>query len=85
VDSTPWIYLSQDHPHFAPRFEGLFEAAQEGRIEIGLSTITRAEVLTGPYKLGEVALAKRYLKALGSYQNMPFSVAVATQAAQLRA
>ena len=85
MDSAPWIYLSQDHPHFAPRFEGLFEAAQEGRIEIGLSTITRAEVLTGPYKAGEMALAKRYEKALGAYQIMPFSAVVAIHAAQLRA
>ena len=32
-----------------------------------------------------MALAKRYEKALGSYQVMPFSAEVAVQAAQLRA
>ena len=85
VDTAPWIYLLQDHPDFAPRFEGLFEAAEEGRIELALSTITLAEVLTGPYKAGEMALAKRYEKALGAYQIMPFSAVVAIQAAQLRA
>ncbi|CAM8647751.1 COG1848 Predicted nucleic acid-binding protein, contains PIN domain [Burkholderiales bacterium] len=85
VDTAPWIYLLQDHPDFAPRFEGLFAAAEEGQIELALSTITLAEVLTGPYKAGEMALAKRYEKALGRYQIMPFSVAVAIQAAQLRA
>jgi predicted nucleic acid-binding protein len=85
VDTAPWIYLLQDHPGFAPRFEGLFEAAEEGRVELALSTITLAEVLTGPYKAGAVALAKRYEKALGRYQIMPFSVAVSIQAAQLRA
>jgi len=85
VDTAPWIYLLQDHPDFAPRFEGLFTAAEEGRIELALSTITLAEVLTGPYKAGEMALAKRYEKALGAYQIMPFSAVVAIQAAQLRA
>lgn len=85
VDTAPWIYLLQDHPEFAPRFEGLFEAAEDGRVELALSTITLAEVLTGPYKAGEVALAKRYEKALGRYQIMPFSTEVAIQAAQLRA
>lgn len=85
VDTAPWIYLLQDHPDFAPRFEGLFAAADEGRIELALSTITLAEVLTGPYKAGEVALAKRYERALNNYQVMPFSAAVAIQAAQLRA
>lgn len=85
VDAAPWIYLLQDHPEFAPRFEGLFAAAEDGRLELALSTITLAEVLTGPYKAGEVALAKRYEKALNSYSIMPFSAAVACQAAQLRA
>jgi predicted nucleic acid-binding protein len=85
VDTAPWIYLLQDHPEFGPRFEGLFKAAAEGRIELALSTITMAEVLTGSYKAGEVALAKRYEKALSAYQIMPFSAAVAVQAAQLRA
>ena len=85
VDTAPWIYLLQDHSEFAPRFEGLFAEAEEGRIELALSTITLAEILTGPYKAGEVALAKRYEKALNSYQVLPFSAAVAIQAAQLRA
>ncbi len=85
VDTAPWIYLLQDHPEFAPRFEGLFAAAEDGRLELALSTITLAEVLTGPYKAGEVALAKRYEKALNSYSIMPISAAVACQAAQLRA
>ena len=85
VDTAPWIYLLQDHPEFAPRFEGLFAAAEEGRVELALSAITLAEVLTGPCKAGEFALAKRYEKALHSYQVMPYSAAVAVQAAQLRA
>lgn len=85
VDTAPWIYLLQDHPEFAPRFEGLFIAAEEGRVELALSTITLAEILTGPYKAGQVALAKRYEKALSSYPVMPFTAAVAIQAAQLRA
>ncbi len=67
VDTAPWIYLLQDHPAFAPRLEGLFKAAEDGRVQLALSTITLAEVLTGPYKAGEVALAKRYEKALNSY------------------
>ena len=30
VDSAPLIYLLDDHPEFAPRFEGLFEAYEQG-------------------------------------------------------
>ncbi len=85
VDTAPWIYLLQDHPDFAPRFDGLFIDAAEGRIQLALSTITLAEVLTGPLKAGETALAKRYEKALTSYQVVPLSAAVASLAADLRA
>ena len=32
VDTAPWIYVLEDHPVFAPRFTGLFEAAElEGK------------------------------------------------------
>lgn len=85
VDTAPWIYLLQDHPDFAPRFAGLFVAAEEGALELALSTITLAEVLTGPCKAGQMALAKRYEKALTCYQVVPLSVAVASEAARLRA
>ena len=85
VDTAPWIYLLQDHPDFAPRFEGLFAAADEGRLQLALSTIALAEVLAGPFKAGAMALAKRYEKALSTYQVMPLSAAVASLAAQLRA
>ena len=84
VDTAPWIYLLEDHAEFAPRFLGLFEAAERGQIQLALSTVTLAEVLTGPYKAGQTALAKRYETALGAYQLVPLSAAVASLAAQLR-
>jgi predicted nucleic acid-binding protein len=84
VDTAPWIYLLEDHAEFAPRFLGLFEAAERGQIQLALSTVTLAEVLTGPYKAGQTALAKRYEAALGAYQVVPLSAAVASLAAQLR-
>ena len=84
VDTAPWIYLLEDHADFAPRFLGLFEAAERGQIQLALSTITLAEVLTGPFMAGQTALAKRYETALGAYQVVPLSVTVASLAAQLR-
>jgi len=84
VDTAPWIYLLEDHAEFAPRFLGLFEAAERGQIQLALSTVTLAEVLTGPYKAGQTALAKRYETALSAYQVVPLSAAVASLAAQLR-
>jgi predicted nucleic acid-binding protein len=84
VDTAPWIYLLEDHDEFAPRFVGLFEAAERGQIQLALSTITLAEVLTGPFKAGQTALAKRYENALNQYQVVSVTPAVASLAAQLR-
>ena len=85
VDTAPWIYLLEDHAEFAPRFMGLFEAAERGQVQLALSTVTLAEVLTGPCQSGQATLAKRYELALGVYQLVPLSASVAALAAQLRA
>ena len=84
VDTAPWIYLLEDHPQFAPLFLGLFEAAERGQIQLALTTITLAEVLTGPLKHKQTALAKRYEIALNKYQVLPLSATIASLAAQLR-
>ena len=85
VDTAPFIYLLESHPQFADRFVSLFEAAARGHLVIALSTITLAEVLTGPLKAGETALAKRYEKALLQYRVVDASAPIAALAAQLRA
>ena len=84
VDTAPWIYVLEDHPVFAPRFTGLFEAAERGRLQLALTTVTLAEVLTGPFNAKQTALAKRYEKALGRYHLVSMSAQVAATAAQLR-
>jgi predicted nucleic acid-binding protein len=85
VDTAPLIYLLEDHPRFAPRFLGLFEAAEQGRLNIAISTITVAELLVGPLKQGQDALAKRYEKALSGFELVPVSLEIASTAARLRA
>lgn len=84
VDTAPFIYLLEAHPQFADQFAGLFESALKGDVHIALSTVTLAEVLTGPFKAGQAALAKRYEKALQQYHVVPVSASIATLAAQLR-
>lgn len=85
IDTAPFIYVLEAHPEFADQFAGLFEAADAGKLNIALSTITLAEVLTGPFKAGQTALAKRYEKALLQYTVVPMSPQIAALAAQLRA
>lgn len=84
VDTAPFIYVLESHSQFADQFVGLFEAAAAGDIHIALSSITLAEVLTGPYKANLTALAKRYEKALLQYNVVAVSPAIAALAAQLR-
>jgi predicted nucleic acid-binding protein len=85
VDTAPFIYVLESHPQFANQFLGLFEAAAEGNLTLALSTISLAEVLTGPFKAGQTALAKRYEKSLSHYQVIAVSAQIAALAAQLRA
>ena len=85
VDSAPLIYLLDDHPVYAAQFAGLFEAYEQGALHIAISTIAVAEVLAGPFKHRQDALAKRYEKALAGFEVVPVSQEIAVTAARLRA
>jgi predicted nucleic acid-binding protein len=85
VDTAPFIYVLESHPQFADQFAGLFEAAARRDLVIALSTITLAEVLTGPFNAGQTALAKRYETTLSLYRVIPISTPITALAAQLRA
>jgi predicted nucleic acid-binding protein len=68
LDSAPIIYFLEGHPKFGPRFKPLFEAHGTGRLRFAVTTITIAEVLTGPLQAGDDALAQRYRAILESWQ-----------------
>ena len=85
VDTAPIIYLLEDHPTFARKFVGLFDAEAAGALRIAISSLTIAEVLAGPYKHGEEALARRYEKALNQFEVVPVDAVIAASASRLRA
>ena len=85
VDSAPIIYVLEDHPKLAARFMPLFEAHAAGRLRFAITTITIAEVLTGPMKTGDEALARRYRAILESWRPVALDVDIAESAARLRA
>jgi predicted nucleic acid-binding protein len=85
VDSAPIIYVLEDHPKLASRFTPLFEAHAAGRLRFAITTITIAEVLTGPMKAGDDALARRYRAILESWRVVALDVDIAENAARLRA
>ena len=85
VDTAPFIFVLESHPQWADRYATLFEAAASGALQLALSTVTLAEVLAGPHRTGQTALAKRYEHALCQYEVLPVTVPIAALAARLRA
>jgi len=85
VDSAPIIYFLEGHPKFARRFRPLFEAHAQGRLRFAVTTVTVAEVLTGPLRVGDEALARRYGAILQSWQLVELDIDIAESAARLRA
>jgi predicted nucleic acid-binding protein len=85
VDSAPIIYVLEGHPKFGPHFKPLFEGHSTGRVRFAVTTITIAEVLTGPLQRGDEVLAKRYRGVLETWQSVELTVDIAESAARLRA
>src|SRR5271169_1164383 len=85
MDSPPIIYFLDGHPKLAPRFRPLFEAHAAGRLRFAVTTVAIAEVLTGPLKASDGALARRYRSILESWQPIALDVDIAEGAARLRA
>ena len=85
MDSAPIIYVLEGHPKLGPRFKPLFEAHATGRLRFAVTTITIVEVLSGPLRAGNEALARRYRAVLESWQPIELDVDIAESAARLRA
>ena len=84
VDSAPIIYTLEAHPKFASRYKSMFARHAAGELLLAVTTITIAEVLTGPLGAGEEALAKRYRAVMESWRVVDLSADIAETAARLR-
>ena len=85
IDTAPIIYQLEGHPSFAARFRPLFEAHASGKVFFAVTTMTLAEVLTGPLKDGNEPLVRRYRALLESWQMVDLDADIAVTAARLRA
>lgn len=88
IDTAPLIHWLGGHPRWAAAYAALFEGLDAGRWQGLLSTVTLAELLTGPLQQGRYELAERYATALcdpGNFQVASLTPAIATIAARLRA
>jgi predicted nucleic acid-binding protein len=85
VDSAPIIYQLEGHPQLAARFQPLFDRHAAGTLAFAVSTVTIAEVLTGPLRSHDEALTKRYRALMESWQVVDLTADIAESAARLRA
>lgn len=85
IDTAPIIFTLEHHPRLASGYQPLFAAHATGRIRFAVTTVTLAEVLTGPLQAGEEALAGRYRTILESWQVITLDPDIAVSAARLRA
>lgn len=85
LDTAPIVYCLEDHAKLGPRFQPLFEAHRNGEIRFAVTTITLAEVMTGPLQTNDEALARRYRAVLESWQIVDLDSDIAESAARLRA
>lgn len=85
VDSAPIIYILEGHSRLGPRFRPLFDAHASGRLQFAITSLTIAEVLTGPLRAGDEALVRRYRTVLESWRVVDLDAGIAEGAARLRA
>lgn len=85
VDTAPIIYVLEGHPQFAQRFRPLFEAYEAGALQLAVTTVTIAEVLTGPEQAQDQALAEKYREVFDSWNVIALDFDIARRAAELRA
>jgi predicted nucleic acid-binding protein len=85
IDTAPIIYCLEDNAKFGPRFQPLFESHRKGEVRFAVTTITLAEVLTGPLQSGDEGLTRRYRAILESWQVADLNTGIAESAARLRA
>jgi predicted nucleic acid-binding protein len=85
IDSAPIIYVLEDHPELAAMFAPVFEAHEKGLVRFAVTTVTLAEVLTGPLSKDDEVLAERYRATLKSWFVIDLDPEIAESAARLRA
>jgi predicted nucleic acid-binding protein len=84
VDSAPIVYFLEAHPKLAKIFKPVFERHAAGALHFAVTTVSIAEVLTGPLQSGNEALAERFRAILESWQVIDLTADIAASAARLR-
>lgn len=87
LDTAPIIYSVEKNPDYWPLVQDVWQAVENGDIEIFTSELTLLEVLVHPVRNKDEDLAKAYSDLLlgSEVQLVPISISVLTEAAGLRA
>lgn len=87
VDTAPIIYLIEDHPRLLKPYLPVFERIESGTLRGVISTVTLAELLSGPLQNNDEILADRYYQALtngANWQIQAFDAPLSFTAARIR-
>jgi predicted nucleic acid-binding protein len=88
IDTSPFIYLVEEHPRYLAYVRWLLQRVTDGEIEAVTSVVTLAEVLVKPLRMGRAELAEQYRLILETSPGLvvqPLSGSAAALAASLRA
>lgn len=85
IDSAPIIYVLEDHREFAAVFRPVFEAHAQRLARFAVTTVTLAEVLSGPLADRNEVLVERYRNTMRSWFVVDLDAEIAESAARLRA
>ena len=87
IDSAPIIYVLEGHRALSARFLPVFERAESRDCELVITTIVLAEVLAGPLRHGDEAVADAYRDARSSpptWRVVDLTADIAHRAARIR-
>lgn len=87
IDTAPLISWFERNPRFEPAIAQALGPVMDGEALAVVSTLALLEVLTGAYRRGDEALARRYQDLFSSTEGiavLPVDAVIATEAARLR-
>lgn len=88
LDTTPLIYLIEEHPVYLERVRSFFRSMDRAEFTVVTSTVTLLEVLVHPFRHQDVKLAEQYRNILLNARGLTtvsMSADIAEEAARLRA
>jgi len=85
LDTYPIVCWLEGHRALAGRCWPVFGKYAAGELQFAITTVTIAEVLAGPLRVGDEALTARSRAILESWRVVDLTASIAGSAARLRA